>query len=132
MMQKKILVPLGASGTDLKSVHYAMALAERIRAQIYILHPASRENGAETASMWRDEALLDLINSARQAGLTVSHYVAQQELKADIVALVKAENIDFLVFSAVEGMSERLLAQVKAQIPSQVIQVKEKDHVHYL
>ncbi len=37
MLQKKILVPVGSSGKDLKSVHYALALAERLRAQVYIL-----------------------------------------------------------------------------------------------
>ena len=132
MLQKKILVPLGASGTDLKSVHYALALAERLRAQVYILHQAPRENGERAPSMWLDEALFDLINSAREAGLAVSHYVAQQALKEEIVALTTAENIDILVFSGADGVNEQVLAQVKPLIPCQIIQVKEKDRVDYL
>ena len=36
-MQKKIMVPLGPEIRDLKSVHYALAAAERLRATVIIL-----------------------------------------------------------------------------------------------
>jgi len=132
MFQKKILVPLGRSGRDLKSVHYALSLAERMQSQVYILQQAPGAGFDNQFSTWLDEALLDLINSARQAGLTVSHHITHRELKEEIVDLVIAEGIDILVFSLDDGLSERLLLQVKPLIPTQIIQVKEKDHISYL
>jgi nucleotide-binding universal stress UspA family protein len=132
MFQKKILVPLGRSGKDLKSVHYALSLAERLQSQVYILQQAPSSSFDHQFSAWLDEALLDLINSARQAGLTVSHHITHRELKQEIVDLVIAEGIDLLVFSLDDGLSERLLLQVKPLIPTQIIQVKEKNHISYL
>lgn len=132
MFQKKILVPLGRSGRDLKSVHYALSLAERLQSQIYILQQAPIASIDNQFSNWLEEALLDLINSARQAGLTVSHHITHRELKDEIVDLVIAEDIDLLVFSLDDALSERLLLQVKPLIPTQIIQVKEKNHISYL
>ena len=63
MLQKKILVPVGSSGKDLNSVHYAMALAERIRAQVFILQHGAVEATPHSITTWLDEALLDLITS---------------------------------------------------------------------
>ena len=132
MLQKKILVPVGSSGKDLNSVHYALALAERLRAQVYILQHDAVDASPNSIATWLDEALLDLINSARQAGLTVSHHIAHRELKEEIVGLVKDENIDVLVFGADNGACEHLMLQIKDLVPSQIIQVREKDHINYL
>jgi len=132
MMQKKILVPVGSSGKDLNSVHYAMALAERLRAQVYILQHDAVDASPNSIATWLDEALLDLINSARQAGLTVSHHIAHRELKEEIVGMVKDESIDVLVFGADNGVCEHLMLQIKDLVPSQIIQVREKDHINYL
>ena len=132
MMQKKILVPVGSSGKDLNSVHYALALAERLRAQVYILQHDAVDASPNSIATWLDEALLDLINSARQAGLTVSHHIAHRELKEEIVGLVKDESIDVLVFGTDNGACEHLMLQIKDLVPSQIIQVREKDHINYL
>ncbi|MEN8691747.1 MAG: universal stress protein [Desulfobacterales bacterium] len=132
MMQKKILVPVGSSGKDLNSVHYALALAERLRAQVYILQHDAVDASPNSIATWLDEALLDLINSARQAGLTVSHHIAHRELKEEIVGMVKDESIDVLVFGADNGVCEHLMLQIKDLVPSQIIQVREKDHINYL
>jgi nucleotide-binding universal stress UspA family protein len=132
MMQKKILVPVGSSGKDLNSVHCALALAERLRAQVYILQHDAVDASPNSIATWLDEALLDLINSARQAGLTVSHHIAHRELKEEIVGMVKDESIDVLVFGADNGVCEHLMLQIKDLVPSQIIQVREKDHINYL
>ena len=132
MLQKKILVPVGSSGKDLNSVHYALALAERLRAQVYILRHDAVEDSSNSIAAWLDEALLDLINSARQAGLAVSHHIAHRELKEEIVDLVKDEGIDVLVFGADNGACEHLMLQIKDLVSSQIIQVREKDHISYL
>jgi hypothetical protein len=132
MLQKKILVPVGSSGKGLYSVHYALALAERLRAQVYILRHDVVDASPNSIATWLDEALLDLINSARQAGLTVSHHIAHRELKEEIVGLVKDESIDVLVFGADNGACGHLMLQIKDLISSQIIQVREKDHISYL
>jgi hypothetical protein len=131
MSPKKILVPLALSARDLKSVHYAMSLAERLCANVYILQQVA-DPASGTLSVWMGEALLDLINSARQAGLMVSHHITRRLFEEEIVGLVHSEGIDVLVFGDDDGAGERLLLQIKPLIPSQIIQVKEKDHISYL
>jgi nucleotide-binding universal stress UspA family protein len=116
----------------LNSVHYALALAERLQAQVYVLRHDALEGSPYSLSVWLDEALLDLINSARAAGLTVSHHIAHRELKEEIVGLIKKEGIDVLVVGADGGACERLMHQIKDLVPSQIIQVREKDHINYL
>jgi nucleotide-binding universal stress UspA family protein len=130
MQKKKILVPLGMTGTDLKSVHYALALAERIQAQVYILQPDDAMGADSSMRIYMGEALSDLINSARQAGLNVSHHIAHKALKEEIVGLVKDEHIDLLVFGVEEKLNKRLLLQIKPLVSSQIIQVRGKKHLH--
>ncbi|UCF91034.1 MAG: universal stress protein [Desulfobacterales bacterium] len=132
MSQKKILVPLGASAKDLKTVHYALSLAERLHAQVYILQQTAVTDGENPLTVWLEEALLDLINSARQAGLTVAYYIAPRMLEEEIVGLIKGEGIDVLVFGEDDGFCERRLLQIKPLIPSQIIQVNKKNQVSYL
>ena len=132
MFRKKILVPLGPFGKDLKSVHYALSLAERVQSHVYILQYVPPETGKTQFSVWLDEVLSDVINSARQAGLTVSHHVTHRELSAEIVDLVREEGIDLLIFGPDDGLGDRFLLQIKPLIPTQIIQVKEKNHISYL
>jgi nucleotide-binding universal stress UspA family protein len=126
MLQKKILVPLGASERSLKSVHHGLALAKRLGAQIYILQQAASTDPADPLNSTLEEALLDLINSAREAGLVLSHHVAYRNLEDEIVSMAREEGIDLLVFDADDEIGRRLLAQVKPLVASQIIQVKEK------
>ena len=48
------------------------------------------------------------------------------------MGLVKSEGIDLLVFGTDDGAEEQLLRQLKPLVPSQIIQVREKDHISYL
>lgn len=129
MLQKKILVPLGVSGTDLKGVHYALALAERIKAQVYILQQDDGVGPENPMVPYIGEALSDLINSARQAGLNVSHHIAHDELKEEIVELVRTEGIDLLVFGDEDDVNPRILKQVKPLVSSLIFQVKGKNRI---
>ena len=61
-MEKKILVPLGPEIRDLKSVHYALAAAERLQAAIIILRLA---DGHIERTPWIEETLTDLVANAR-------------------------------------------------------------------
>ncbi len=126
MLQKKILVPLRASEKSLKSVHHALALAKRLGAQVYILQQAASMEPADSLESTLEETLRDLINSAREAGLILSHHVAARDLKEEIVDISREEGIDLLVFEADDEIGRRLLGQVKRLVTSQIIQVKEK------
>ena len=132
MFQKKILVLLGPSVTDLKSIHYALSLAERLKAQVYIFQAMAIAGIQDSLSLWQRETLSDLITSARQAGFTVSHHITDGEIKEELIGLVKTENIDFIVFGAEDKVYERLLHQLKSLVMAQIIQVKEKHQIHYL
>lgn len=132
MVRQKILVPVWSSDTDLNCVYYALALASRIRAQVYILRHDAEGLSAGSTATWFEKALLDLINSARQAGLTVSDLITHRELIKEVVDLVRAESMDVLVFGAGNGACKRLIHQIKDTFAGQIIQVKEKDHISYL
>ncbi|MDQ1334494.1 MAG: Universal stress protein [Thermodesulfobacteriota bacterium] len=126
MLQKKILVPLRASEKSLKSVHHALALGKRLGAHVYILQQAASTEPADPFGSTLEETMRDLINSAREAGLTLSHHVATRDFKEEIVDMAREEGIDLLVFEADDEIGRRLLGQVKPLVASQIIQVKEK------
>lgn len=126
MLQKKILIPLRASEKSLKGVHHALALAKRLGAQVYILQQAASTEHADPIGSTLEEALFELINSAREAGLTLSQHVATRDLKEEIVCMVRQEGIDLLVFEADDETGRRLVSQVKPLVACQIIQVKEK------
>lgn len=132
MSPKKILVPLAPSAKNLKGVHYAMSLAERLHAHVYVLQQTAGPGSNDSFSMWMDETLLDLIHSARQAGFVVSHHITHKNLEEKIVGIVRDEGIDVVVFGDDEAVGDRLVLHVKPLIPSQIIQVKSKDHISYL
>jgi len=125
VLEKKILVPLGTSETNFKGVHHALALAKRLGARVYVLQQGTAESG-DPLGETMGEALLDLINSARQAGLTLSHYVATRDLKEEIIDMVEHEGIDLLVFEVDDDISRQLLIQVTPLINAQIIQVRNK------
>jgi len=131
MLQKKILVLVGQSGNDLKGVRYALSLAERLQAQVFILQQAASGKHHPLA-LWLGEALPDLINSARDAGLSVSHLIANRPLKEEIVFLAREEAIDLVIIGGENGICHGISHQIKPLVPSQIIQVSEKDQVHYL
>jgi hypothetical protein len=130
MYQKKILVPIGPTACNLRSVHYALALAARLGAQIYLLQQAATANAENQQTFWFHETLQDLINNARQNEITLSHYMVNTNFKDEIVDLARSEHIDLLVFSADQAVSEELLLQIKPLVPSQIIQVREKNDIH--
>lgn len=125
-MQKRILVPVGASEKSLRSVHHALALAKRLDAQVYILQQAVSKSAAPFGSTLED-ALIDLINSARQDGLTLSHYIATRDLKEEIISVAKEEGVDLLVMEADDEMGRRLVRQIEPLVAGQIIQVRGKD-----
>jgi len=131
MQQKRILVPVGSSLKDLKGVHYALSLAERLATQIFILQQSENNEGDESHSVWLNEALKEVINSARLAGLSIAHHIVAGDVIGEIISLVKSESINLLVLGVDDREYENFTLQLKPHIACQIVQVKEKDH-HYL
>lgn len=129
---KKILVALGSDNMDLKGVHYALAAADRMKAQVFILKVNQPDAPAKGKHPWIEEAMQDLINSARQAGLIVSYHVGDGPFEDEVLSMVQAEGIDLLVLGEDEVHLNHSLLQFRSRIPGQVIQVKGKHGVNYL
>lgn len=130
MQRKRILVPLGVDTRNLKSVHYALALASRIEAQIYIIREMQSVDDDNTNLLLLNEALRELINNARQNGISLSLHEVDNHFVDEIVKLVDAEHIELLVFSTDNENTERLMTKVKPLVSSQVIQVREKEQIN--
>jgi hypothetical protein len=128
----RILIPVGNADKGLKSIHYAMALAERLEVRIYIVQLSLGAAPGDSDTRRFEETLDELIGSARQAGLFVSHYLANSDLENEIIELVKREGIDVLVFSMDDEPCSNILQRIKPRLSLPIIQVREKDHVNYL
>lgn len=126
MSEKRILVPLEASEKHFESLHYALALAERLQTHVYILQNHTGPARPMSHASWLDAALSDLIHSARRSGLNISHHLGTGEWKADIVGLVTAEGIDLVVLAGEDDKWQRLIVQLKPLIPSHIIHVRQK------
>ena len=118
------MVPLGPEIRDLKSVHYALAAAERLQAAIIILRLA---DGRTDRTPWIEEALTDLVASARLAGLRLTIVEADGRPEREVVDLAEDERIDLLVFGADQGRLERRVLRLAPRLGHLIIQVKEKD-----
>ncbi len=125
----RILIPLGTTEKGLKSIHYALALAERLAAEIYIIHLPHGAVPKDASASSVEEAFSEIINSARLAGVKVSEHLADHDAALEVVDLIRKESIDVLVFSADDTQCARLLQRIEGSISLQIIQVSEKEHV---
>ena len=132
MTQKKIMVPIGPNMKDLNQVHHALALAERIQARVFFLRLDLPAGPKDRRMIWVEEALLDLINSARQAGLDVSYQVVRGDDLEEVVAIILKENINLVIIGTQDGDLERHLLKIRSVLPSQIIRVQEKENITYL
>ena len=130
---QKIMVALSAERMDLKGVHYALAAAGRMQAEVFVLKVnRPQESALQAAGDWKERAMLDLINSARQSGLTVSYLTATGPFKEEVLRLVQDEGIDLVVLAEEDRQLKSALLQFRSGISSQVIQVKGKNDINYL
>lgn len=126
-MQKKIMVPLGPEIRDLKSVHYALAAAERLQATVIILLFA---DGHRERPTWLEEALTDLVASARLAGLKLIIEEASGPPEHEIINVANHERIDLLVLGDDQRPIERGVLELAPRFRNMIIQVREKDSMH--
>jgi nucleotide-binding universal stress UspA family protein len=103
-------------------------LAERLQAKVFILNAAQATGSNNRRGDWLEEALMDLVNSARQAGVRVSYHTAFGFNREEILDLVRKEGVDLLVFGVDGRYLRRSLLRLEPRVVSRIVQVKEKDH----
>ena len=118
------MVPLGPEIRDLKSVHYALAAADRLQAAVIILRFA---DGLGERPPWLEEALTDLVASARLAGLNLSIVEADGAPEREVVDIADDERIDLLVFSEDQRRLAREVLDLAPRLGPLMIRVREKD-----
>jgi hypothetical protein len=126
MTEKKILVPFGPRGEDLMSVHHALALAERLQARVFLLQWSAHADRRDTDSAWLDEALADVVSSARLAGRRLTHLQLTGSPEEEIIGLVRNQKIDYLVLSDGPSSLERSLLQRDPDLKPRIIRVKAR------
>jgi K+-sensing histidine kinase KdpD len=124
--EKKILVLLHPESRELGALHHALALAERIRAQVIVLRIEPVEQKTLLAG-WVDEAVLELLNRAREAGMSVSCNTLRDRSKETLVGFVEEQDIDVIVVGENGRRWVKDLLQMKSGMPTQIIRVSEKD-----
>jgi nucleotide-binding universal stress UspA family protein len=124
--EKKILVLLHPESRELSALHHALALAERIGAQIILLRIEPPERKTALVS-WVDEAVSDLLNRAREAGMSVSCNTFRDPSSAALADFVREQAIDVIVVGENGRRWVKDLLQMKLGMPTQIIRVSEKD-----
>ena len=132
-LRKKILVLPGPRGEDLGPVHYSLALAERLGARVFVFElRGGADGGAPLDGAYVHEAVADLVVSARRAGLDVTHHLVDEPLEDRVVEFLEREGVDVLVFGADRVEREQLQRRVGPLVSCELIQVSEKERVHFL
>jgi hypothetical protein len=125
--RRKILVPFGPDGKDLKCVHHALALAERLDAGVLIVQWGGRTDPPGSWQRWVRDALAEVIANARLAGLSVTHMTVSGPADDEIANLVEDEGVDLLVLDAESWHLESTLLRRSPRLSGNIIRVKEKE-----
>jgi len=76
---------------------------------------------------WIEEAMTDLVASARLAGLRLTIVEAEGRAEREVVELAEDERIDLLVFGEDQKQLEQQVLQLAPRLGHLIIQVREKD-----
>ena len=131
MSYKNILIPLGKESKDLKALHHALSLAERIDSRVLVLslEEATKEQAKKSPVI---EACLDVIHSACEQGLHLSFHIASDSSDTEFLKLLERENIDLIIISDTEIRIEKMIRKIMSIISCQVIQVREKNDINLI
>ncbi|MBF0528362.1 MAG: universal stress protein [Deltaproteobacteria bacterium] len=125
MSLKRILVPIEADIKDFSGLQHALWLADRVPSQIFVLKSESTEIKKNNHD-WLDKALMDLINTGRRAGLTISYHITCAQFEEEVINFARNERIDLLVIGGDEQNIDRILNKLKDRVSGQVVTVKQK------
>jgi len=121
---ENILVPFGRRSSDLKPLYHAFALAERIRAKIFVLFFKGENSGHQMTPL--EKACLEMIHSACEEGLSVSFHIANDEFEVEFFNIIKTEHIDLIVVGAGDTEMESAIKGIKPGVSIQIVKVKGK------
>ncbi|MEW6663960.1 MAG: universal stress protein [Thermodesulfobacteriota bacterium] len=125
MEGKKILVLMDSESADFSALHHGLALAGRIGGQVIILRIESSD-GKPGLAGWAVDAVYELVNRAREAGIGVSCNTLKGRSEEALLGFVREQGIDLLVVGDVERHWESDLLQLKLGGRTQIIGVREK------
>ena len=131
MGQENILIPLAPDSRDLKALHHAISLAERINSKI-IVFSLEAEDSPGKAKNPVMEACKDVINRVRENGMEISLLITSsqgEEAEKEFLQLLTRERIDLIIISDTERYMEQMIRRIMPLISCQVEQVKEKNHI---
>jgi DNA-binding LacI/PurR family transcriptional regulator len=129
--QENILIPLAPDSRDLKALHHAISLAERINSKI-IVFSLEAENSPGRVINPVMEACKDVINRVRENDMDISLLITSsqgEEAEKEFLQLLTRERIDLIIISDTERYMEQMIRRVMPLISCQVEQVKEKNHI---
>ena len=131
MSQENILIPLAPDSRDLKALHHAISLAERIDSRIIVfcLEPEKGVARAENPVM---EACRDVISRVPENGLNISLLVTSaqgEEAATEFIQLLAQEGIDLIIISDTERYMAEMIKKIMPAISCQVVQVREKNSI---
>lgn len=129
---KNILAPVDPDLHDLNAVHYALALAKRIKAGVILLRREPESGFRDPKTAWMEDALADLVHNARQAGLDVSWRLTRRVIGDEVEAMVHEEGVDIVVIGPDQRDLERRLKRIGSELAGRIIQVREKDEISNL
>jgi hypothetical protein len=131
---QNILIPLTEESRDLKALHHAISLAERIESNV-LVYSFVPETEVGKKDLPVIEASVDVIHRACENGLKVSFFIAPDgnvDAEADFLKLLDRENIDLVVISDTEPRMEQMIRKVMPLISCQIVQVRKKNSINYM
>jgi len=123
---ENILVPFGRQNSDLKSLYHAFALAERIKAKIFVLL-FKEENFTPEQVTPLEKACFEMAHSACEGGISVSFHIASGRFEIELQNIIKMEHIDLIVIGAGDTEIESVIKGLELSMSIQIIKVKEKN-----
>ncbi|RJR50994.1 MAG: universal stress protein [Desulfobacteraceae bacterium] len=127
---KRILVVWDSESTELSPLHHALALAERIGGQVTLLRIEPSQERAPFTN-YRSEAVLELLNRAREAGIGVSFQTLKSRSEKAVLGFIREQEMDVLVVGEKEAQWGKDLLQMRRGVPSQIIRVTEKNDADF-
>ncbi len=123
---ENILVPFGKHNLKLKSLYHAFALAERLKAKVFVIFFRDEifTRGPKTPL---EKACLEMVHSACENGMSVSFHIAWGQLELELLNIIKMEHIDIIVIGAGDTEIESVIKDLKLTVSIQIIKVREKN-----
>ncbi|WP_321418309.1 hypothetical protein [uncultured Desulfobacter sp.] len=126
MNTENILVLFSTQSPDLKALYHGIALMERIRARLFILliHNCDAIGLRKPPSL--ENACMDIVRQAKQEEMPVFFYSGEGDVQFELMNIIKKEHINLILIDADDQNMEDAVKKIKADMPVQIIKVKEK------